>query len=271
MIGYKETIGYALLQGFTEFLPVSSSGHLAVINLFITQHQDLLFFFVVLHLGTLLSVVTYFLQEIVDLFKGAYAFVIIGEKSASSRNAFNLIVNIIIVTLVTGGLVFPFKHFVEESFDSITLIAINFCITGFILFVTIIFRNNREERVSFRTSVFVGLAQAFAALPGISRSGATISAGMISGLRGEEAFRFSFLVSIPAVFGATLLEFPGLAHFSRDSVTHYIVGFVVSFLSGIFALKVLSSIINKNKFYYFSFYCIPLGLLLLALTQIGAR
>ncbi len=262
-MGPVETILYGVLQGFTEFLPISSSGHLALLNLLVTKKDNLLFFFVILHLGTFFAIMVFFFGDIIRLIKGAIAVAIHKDKSESNLESFRLIINIIVATVVTLLLVLPFKDFVENTFNSLLFISINFCITGVFLFITFFF--NRGDNLSLKTrdAIIIGIAQAVAVLPGISRSGATISAGMISGIRGEEAFRFSFLLALPAILGATILEMPGRGSILWEMSWQYVLGFLSAFFSGLIALTFLHRIINKDKFYYFSFYCFLMGITLL--------
>lgn len=267
-MGPVETVMYGVLQGLTEFLPISSSGHLAVLNMLTTRADNLLFFFVILHLGTFFAILVFFFSDITRLIKATVSLVIYKDKSEDNLESCMLIVNIIVATLITILLVLPFKDFVEGSFKSPLIISINFCITGVVLFITFFFNKNNVP-LKIRNSMFIGIAQAVAVLPGISRSGATISAGIISGVRGEEAFRFSFLLALPAILGATVLEMPEKWSISGEMFIQYVIGFLSAFLSGLIALKILSRIINKNKFYYFSFYCFLIGITLLIYIKIS--
>ncbi len=262
-MGLIETIMYGVLQGLTEFLPISSSGHLAVLNLLITKQENLLFFFVVLHLGTFFAVFVFFFGDIIRLIRGAVAVALYKDKSDLNLESLRLIINIIVATVVTVLLVFPFKDFVENTFNSLLFVSINFCITGIFLFITFFFNKGDKVSLKIRNAIIIGVAQAVAVLPGISRSGATISASIISGIRGEEAFRFSFLLALPAILGATVLEMPEGRAISSEMLAQYITGFLSAFFSGLIALSLLSRIINKNKFYYFSFYCFLIGITLL--------
>lgn len=265
---FVETVMYGILQGLTEFLPISSSGHLAVLDMFVTGRNNPLFLFVILHLGTFFAILVFFFRDIIKLIKSTLAVVIYKDKSEENLESFRLVINIIVATLITVILVLPVKNFVEDSFNSLLIISINFCITGAVLFITLFF-NKKNASLNIVNSMFIGFAQAIAVLPGISRSGATISAGIISGVKGEEAFRFSFLLALPAILGATVLEMPGKGSISMAMLSQYIIGFISSFLSGFVALKILSRIINKNKFYYFSFYCFLVGITLLIYIKIS--
>lgn len=259
-----ETIIYSILQGLTEFLPVSSSGHLAVVNLLFSKEENPVFFFVILHLGTFFAVIVYFFGDIIEIIKGAVAVIIQGDKDERNLTSFRLIVNIAIATVLTALIVLPFKDFVENAFASLLAISINFCITGLLLLSTLLVRARKEsDGVTIKNSIIIGIAQAIAVLPGVSRSGATISAGLLSGLNGEEAFRFSFLVALPAILGATILETPPISSISSAMMVNYFTGFIASFLSGLLALWFLRGIVSRGKLYYFSFYCLSLGILLI--------
>jgi undecaprenyl-diphosphatase len=269
-MGLIETIMYGVLQGLTEFLPISSSGHLAVLNLLITRSDNLLFFFVILHLGTFFAILVFFLSDIIKLIKSTMSLAVYKDKSENNLETFRLVEYIAVATIVTVLLVFPFKDFVENTFNSIQTISINFCITGLLLLTTFFFNKSKKiVPLKLGNSIFIGIAQAVAVMPGISRSGATISAGIISGLRGEDAFRFSFLIALPAILGAAVLEMPEVGLISGAMLMQYIIGFLSAFFSGLISLWILSRIINKDKFYYFSFYCFLIGIALLIYIKIA--
>jgi len=268
-MGLSETIVYALLQGMTEFLPISSSGHLALLGELFFRHNNQTFFFVVLHLGTLFAVLIFFRNDIIKLIKGLIKW--LSYQEGNEIQSINLLLCIIVSTMVTGLLVFPFKDFVEDSFKSTMLISINFLITGAILLSTYLVGGKNSGEVNIKKSIIIGISQAIAVLPGISRSGATISTAILSGVRGEEAFRFSFLISIPAVLGAAILEMPSSGTLTTEMWWQYIMGFITSFLSGIASLYLLGRIINKNKLYYFSFYCFLIGFSVLIAFYSGVK
>jgi len=236
-------IQLSIIQAATEFLPVSSSGHLALFaNVF---SQPNLFFFTVLHLASLLAVLIFTRKEIRNLltFERKY-----------SRMWLYLIVGTIPAALVG----FFFKDFIESSFSSYLIMGTTFIFTSFLLFSTKFSKGDKE--ISWKNSIGVGLIQCLALFPGVSRSGATISYARILGVNEKEAFKFSFLLFIPLSFGAMILEL-GNFYFSWSL---FISFFVCFFISLIF-LNLLHKILEKNKFWMFGFYCLFVGIVCLVI------
>jgi undecaprenyl-diphosphatase len=238
-----------IVQGLTEFLPVSSSGHLAILeNLFGVAEPVTLAVF--LHFGTLVAIIVYFLKPITDLAKG----IIKGNKESLSY-----FIKIIIGTIPIVFFGILFESWIARSFSNMTMIAILLGITGTVVLLTGIVKK-RQRRVGFLSALFIGIGQMFALLPGISRSGMTISAGISSGVEPERAFRFSFLLSIPAVLGATIFELKNVSNISN--FPELLVGMVCSFISGLIALRILRSTVYK-KFYLFGPYCLIVSIIML--------
>lgn len=246
-----EAIILGVVQGLTEFLPVSSSGHLALIeNLFgIAEPMTLAVF---LHFGTLIAVIVYFFEPIKELARGIFA-------ADRATLAYCGKIALCTVPIAFAGLFL--RSLVDEAFGNTTLVAILLGVTGAVVLLTGL-AARKERHVTWRSSVAIGIAQAFAILPGISRSGMTISAGLYSGVDPERAFRFSFLLSIPAVLGANLLELRHVA--SITNLPALIAGTVFSFASGLLALAVLRRAVYR-KFHLFGVYCLILSAVLLIL------
>ncbi|MFH1478489.1 MAG: undecaprenyl-diphosphate phosphatase [Candidatus Omnitrophota bacterium] len=243
-MNFLEAVLSGIIQGLTEFLPISSSGHLVILhNLFGLKEPQILFD-IFLHLGTLLAIVIVFARDIVDLF------------TIRKRN----IIHLLIATLVTGVFVVIFGKGIERVFSDVKLVGVMLVLTGVWLFVGVFVRFGGETLSGIK-SVIVGISQGIAAIPGISRSGATISTAMFLGLSPNSAVRFSFLLSIPAIVGAFILKVKqgGLEGFSIN----YIFGFITSCIVGIFSLRLLLKVLYKNKLYIFGFYCIIAGMLVL--------
>lgn len=243
----------AFVQGVTEFLPVSSSGHLAVIQNLFKLSTASVFFDILLHLGTVLSILIFFAKDIVELIK-------------KWRNNLNLLKALIIGSFPAAIFGYFLNSKIEAIFDSMPLVGISMIVCGFILLSTkIINKQNRItelKNIGNFKSFIIGLFQAIAVLPGISRSGSTITGGLWQGLSKEIAFKFSFLLSIPAVLGAVLLK-------AKDANFNEINGIVsaeavlISALVGYFSLKILQKVLKSDKFWLFSIYCFPAGIFVL--------
>lgn len=247
-----ETLHIALLgfiQGITEFLPVSSSGHLALFSKLFGIEEGGLFLSLILHTGTLFAVIIFFFKDLLAL---------ISSFRYSKNPTLYYIILASIPTAIIGLLI---KKVYEESSSSFLILGIFLIITGIILFLTKFF-NQGEKDLTLKKSLLIGLSQGVAAFPGISRSGATISTALFLGIKKERAFSFSFLLSIPAIIGADILEFkevftnPKPLPFSVESL---ILGFFISLLTGIASLWVLKKLISKNFFHVFGYYCFLLG------------
>jgi len=244
----KEAIFLGCVQGFTEFLPVSSSGHLVIAQHFLpaiaSQPVSL---DIVLHLGTLLALILYFRKE--------------WKKILSSPR---IILMIAIASIITVLLVLPFRSQVENSFSNPRLASVMLMLTGVLLFSASGIQYNKKEMVHKKQAIIIGVFQALSVLPGISRSGATISAGIFSGLKSKTAVYFSFLTAIPVIFGAAALEASkGIEVIPSHLLLPYGVGFLVSLITGLLAIKWLMQIVSNNQknLRYFAFYCLLLGLI----------
>lgn len=235
-----------LFQGLTEFLPVSSSGHLVIMQkVFDVGSQDiaLLLF---LHLGTIASLVAFFFKEILGLIKDKRSLLLI-----------------LVTTLVTGAIGIVAKDFFEGLFSSVKLVALSLCVTGIILISTRKFMDCKHDKLSFKDAVILGITQAIAIIPGISRSGITISTLIFRRINRELSFKFAFLVSIPVIIGASLLEAGKINSALQIEFKGFMVGFFFSFLSGLFALWVLKRVLIKAKLHYFGYYCILIAIIVL--------
>jgi len=240
----------ALAQGLTEFLPVSSSGHLVIIQNLFGFTNPPIFFDIMLHAGTLLAVMIFFRNDLISL-------VINWQKNIK------FIIGLIIASIPAGIVGILLSSRLESIFSSTRLVGVTLLITGSILLLTRWFKTNKTNDIpTIRQSLFIGLFQAVAVLPGVSRSGSTISAGLYSGVSPSSAFRYSFFLAIPAILGALLMQFKDTPLNSVDWGT-IVLGFIVAALVGFISLNNLGRIIQKGKLYYFSFYCFTLGLICL--------
>ncbi len=245
-------IVFGIVQGATEFLPVSSSAHLTILGVITKiREEDAIPFFLVLHLGTLISLVIFFFKELMNLGNS-----LLKREKESIRT----LLLIFVTTLVTGILGLGLEKKVEVAFASSLWAAIFLLFTSLILFLSLSLKS-RENKIStissmtFFSASIIGLAQGIAVFPGISRSGITIVACLLVGLSRKDAFDYSFLVSIPAISGAFLLEFKDIGELSqRFGFEITFISFLVSFIVGYISLGVLKSLVIKGRLHYFGFY-----------------
>ena len=257
-----------LVQGIAEFLPISSSGHLVLFQklLNLPNSEDFIIFDILLHVGTLVSVLFFYWKDVVELiasFCGIIADMFKGKFDFKSQKR-NLLVLLVIATLpLFVALVFKSK--IELIFSSSLLVGSALLITGCILwFVDGLERGSlNEQSAGWKNALVVGLLQLFAIIPGISRSGLTIFGGVMSGLKKEFAVKFSMLLSIIAVTGAAAASIPDLMSGAGlpVSAAQCVVGMIVSAVSGIFAIKFLVRMLSKNSFKVFSYYCWAVGVI----------
>ncbi len=246
-----EAVLLGIIQGFTEFLPISSSGHLVigqkVLGISIAGNV----FEVVVHLGTLGSVLIIFWPDILQLI-----------KSTNSAVTQKYIFAIVIGTLPAIIIGFLFKDVISEAFENIRIVAVTLMITGIILLTTKFIKTKLKD-IGNGSALLIGIAQAMAIVPGISRSGITISLGMHLGIAPEKAAKFSFLLAIPTILGAGLLTGLDLNESSEPTLSWsvLIVGFLSSLIIGWISLKWLLGLIRSGKFHWFGVYCILIGIL----------
>ncbi len=251
-MSYLDSIILGLLQGLTEFLPVSSSGHLVLAQWLMGVKQPGVTFEIVVHLGSLLAILVYFREKILKLVHSIY-----DPKFSQYRP---MLAYLAIGTIPAGLAGVLLKDFFEEAFSSPKIAAVMLLVTGCILLSTR-FAPKVKRPLSSGRSFLIGIGQAVAILPGISRSGSTIAAGMLLGIKPTEAAEFSFLLAIPAVGGAVLLEFKELLNIDSSLVGLYLCGALFSFIASIVAVYLVLASIRKGKFEYFAYYCFAIGLL----------
>jgi undecaprenyl-diphosphatase len=244
-----EALILGFVQGVTEWLPISSSGHLVIAQKLIGLEVPVSFD-VFLHFATLLVIFLFFWKDIVKMAKSAFML-------KTRTYEFKLAMNILIATIFTAIVVFPLKKIFESTFSNLWILGAGFLING----VLLLFSQMRHgsKKVSARSSAAIGIAQGLAFLPSISRSGSTIATALLLKIDKEEAFKFSFLIAIPAILGASLLEIPQLAT-SGIALAPLLAGFLSSFIFGYLSLLLLKRIIAKNRFHYFAYYCIALAI-----------
>ena len=263
-----QAIIIGLIQGLTEFLPVSSSAHLIFAQHALGVSSDLAFD-VMLHVGTLLAVVVFFFKDIVlmiyafllsikDLFTGKF---IQGLREESYKR---LAWYVILGTIPIGLVGVLFNDAVESIFTGVNIPAFFLLITGVLLYISQRINTGKikQEDLTLKQSILIGCGQAIAILPGLSRSGTTIATGLTLGLDKEFAAKFSFLLSIPAIFGAAVVELKDLT-LTDVNLGAYVVGFIVAAVSGYLAIKFLLELIQKRSLDIFSYYCWIVGIVIL--------
>lgn len=267
---YLFSVLMGVLQGVAEFLPISSSGHLALFQHFFgveNYEETQMFFTVLLHLGTLISVCVYYWRDVIDMirefFLGIRDLTVRRGGGAPPPPTRRLVMMIIVATLPLFAIL-PVKGLVEDAMSNVTFVSVALLATGFILFFSDRMARGRKNarNATVADALLVGCAQAVGTLPGISRSGITISAGLLRGFDRTFAVRFSFLMSLPAVLGANILSLKDAleAGVDLEMLPIYLVGMVVSGVVGFFAIRLVNLLADKGKFGNFAYYCWVVGL-----------
>ncbi len=249
-----------LIQGITEFLPISSSGHLVLGKYLLGGELEAgITYEVVVHFGTLCSILIYYRKILGELLMSGIKFL---RSPAQKKDDPQVkTIGFILVSMIPAMVVgFTLKDYVEDIFMDPLLVSIMLIVTGIILFLTR-FVGDTSKSVNLPNSFVIGLAQAFAMIPGISRAGSTISAALYLGVKREDAANFSFLMVIPVIAGAMLLQLKEMMEIgvSDAQLTSLVVGFLTAFISGYYALKYLIIILKKKGFHYFAYYCWLIG------------
>ena len=266
-----------LLQGLTEFLPVSSSGHLAILQNY-WGLGEMLAFDVALHFATLLAVLIYFRREVWALVRG-FVFTVVwlfSERQplpgTPAHDSMRLFLYVFFASIPTAAIALSIKPFIEQAESDLVAVGVFLIITGIVLWVTRRFTEAGRDfsRMRLRDSLTIGVVQGIAALPGISRSGSTISTGVFVGLERSLAARFSFLIFIPAMIGATLLEAKDITSGAVGAPWPIIAGMVVAFVSGYAAIVILFRLLEKRLFAWFAPYCWLVGVVAVILGVMKA-
>ena len=273
-MNWLEALILGLLQGFTEYLPISSSGHLTIASNFVglTDPEEILPFTVLLHVATVLSTIVILYKEIIWIFKGLFQY---PDKSTGETttccgiklNTQQQYALAIIISMIPVGIVGVFfKDAVEAAFEGLTIVGCCLLATAALLAFSYYAKPRQKDKISLKDAFIIGLGQAAAVLPGLSRSGTTIATGLILGNKKENMAQFSFLMVIPPILGEALLESidiikEGVAvAFGSISPSALIIGFLAAFVSGCIACKWMISIVRRGKLIYFAYYCLAAGL-----------
>ncbi|HHW95194.1 MAG TPA: undecaprenyl-diphosphate phosphatase [Mogibacterium sp.] len=275
---YTNAIILGLMQGLTEFLPVSSSGHLLILQHFFKINADsVLIFTILLHLGTLVSVFFCYWKDIFLLFKELFLtmFDLVRGKGLrlEERPIRKLGVMIIIASIPTAIIGLVFNDIFELFYTTLLPTGIGLIITGFLLWIAESRRNNKVkiEKMEWTHAIVIGTMQGLAITPGISRSGSTLVGGLISGLEREFAVKFAFLISIPSILGSLIFSM-GSENMSSALDTNLgpvITGAVVAAISGVIAIKTMIAVVKKLSLRYFSYYVWAAGIILIVYTFKG--
>jgi len=267
-----EYLYLALFQGLTEFLPVSSSGHLVFYQKIFGFQEPLLCFDIILHLATALSVIVFLKNDLKKILSETFSalkqiidgknFLTVWQEHAMFR--LGGFVCIAILPAIFVGLLF--SDIIEGMFGSLRLVGLTFLITGTILFLTQFARQGNRDDFNMKDALLIGLAQAIAIVPGISRSGSTIACGMFRGLDKNLAARFSFILAVPTILAAGIYKLMHGIGEINISILVLCSSFFIAFLSGYVSLVFLSKMIAKAKFHYFAYYCWLMGGISIFLT-----
>lgn len=263
---WLEALILGIIQGLTEYLPVSSSGHLAIgANLFGIEGSENLAFTILVHVATVMSTLFILWREIVWLVNGVLKF----KMNDEMRYFINILVSMIPVGIVG---VF-FKDYVEEIFGSgLLIVGIMLLVTAALLTFSYYARPRQKEKISMKDAFIIGIAQACAVMPGLSRSGSTIATGLLLGNKKEKLAQFSFLMVIPPILGEALLDTmkaaKGVDVFGDIGVVPLVVGFVAAFISGCLACKWMIDIVKKGKLIYFGIYCAIVGVVAIVCSML---
>jgi undecaprenyl-diphosphatase len=245
-----------VIQGLTEFLPVSSSGHLVLVEHLLGVDPPGVTFEVILHLGTLLAVTFYFRRRLFDILRD----LVRGREAPPAESGRRYVLALVLATIPAALIGVLFKDHIEAAFSSPKAAAGFLIFTGLFLICTLLMRDKGRLLTPWR-AVVVGMAQAAALLPGVSRSGSTISAAILLGIAPAKAAEFSFILSIPAVAGAAMLSLSeaALNGLSAATLGMYAVGGLVALVVGYASLSFLFGMIRKGRFWWFGAYCVCIG------------
>ncbi|MBO4430764.1 MAG: undecaprenyl-diphosphate phosphatase [Bacteroidaceae bacterium] len=270
-----EALILGIVQGLTEYLPVSSSGHLQIgQHLLGVNEVGGLTFDIVVHVATVLATLVVLWNEVVWIFKGLFKWE--GRINEEQKYALNILISMIPIGIV--GLFF--KDYIDEIFQgSLMIVGVCLFVTAFLLALTHFYRPQEREHISPLHAFIIGIAQALAVLPGLSRSGSTIATGLLLGNSRQKLAQFSFLMVIPPILGEALLDFKHLVAPSAEyiaengaaaqiPVSTLVVGFIAAFLSGCFACHWMIAFVKKCKLIYFAVYCALVGALAIYMSSL---
>lgn len=256
-----------IFQGLTEYLPVSSSGHLAIAGelLGVQDPDQIMSFTIAVHVATVLSTIVILWKEIVWIFKGLFKPLQNGMLNAEQKYTLNIIISMIPIGIV--GVCF--KDYIEEAFSGLIVVGICLLVTAALLSFSYFAKPRTKEHITAADAFIIGIAQAIAALPGLSRSGSTIGMGLILGDKKEKLAQFSFLMAIPPILGMALLDVKDMFEIGVSEAMAgitplaLVIGFVAAFITGCLACKLMIGLVKKGKMIWFAAYCAIVGIAVL--------
>jgi undecaprenyl-diphosphatase len=269
LLGPIQALVYGVIQGLTEFLPVSSSGHLVLVGSILGIETVGVTLEVMVHFSTLLAVLIVYWKDIWEILVSLYQVVIVRKKTEITgkhkghEGNVRFFFLLVIATVPAAVLGFLLKSGIEKVFELPIIAGVMLLVTGMVLFLVSRLSSGKKEgsELGFLHAVGIGMAQAVAILPGISRSGLTIASGLVSGLSREQAAKFSFLLSIPVILGATVLELKDMTSVGLGAIDPFslVLSMIASFLSGLFAIKLLLKVLKSGNLKAFAYYCWIIG------------
>ena len=261
-IEFISPFALAILQGMTEFLPVSSSGHLILLNAIFDTDLGIVFD-IVLHVATLVSVVVFYRKDIASICIGCIKECKSSHDKPDKPNL-KLVAALLLATAITGTIGLLLNDFVESKLRSTLIVGALLIVNAGILWISQkkgALRLTADGQLNFKTAALIGLAQGFAVLPGISRSGSTITTALLLGVRGEDCAKISFLLSIPIILGAAILHLRDLSSVDHLDLPIILGAAVLASVTGYFCLILLDKMLKKAHFHRFAPYCIVVGLI----------
>ena len=271
-----------LIQGLTEFLPVSSSGHLSIFQNFFGMEEVSISFDIFLHVGTLIAVFAVYYKDIIRLIADGIGIIVdsisnvityIKCKKNQEVAQYRKVINgpyrkfallVIVSTIPTGIIGLIGKKLIEGASNTLIVPGICLLVTAVLLFISDNIEDGKKtpKKTTYVNATFIGVCQGIATLPGLSRSGTTITAGLLCGLKREFAVKYSFIMSIPAILGAAATDIPDMAKDMRSGdAAAFIIGALVAAIVGYVCIKTMLVVVKKKKFKYFSYYCLALGVI----------
>jgi|SRR5690625_2617888 len=264
-----ELIKYIILgivQGLTEPLPISSSGHVVIVREFFSVHISGLTFEIVVNFGSLIAIMFVYREVINRLMKNFFRYILLQEKAA--KQDFHYVLLVVIATIPIGVIGMLSKEIVAKELSALSFVGVSLMITGVFLWIIRHLQGEKtDEQISIRDAIIIGLVQTMAIIPGISRSGATIVAAMLVGLKRDVALRFSFLLYIPVSIGVTIVSLPDMTA-NEQLFIPFIVALLTAMTATYIALKWFIQVMIQGKLKYFSFYCLIVGICVIVGSQI---
>ena len=248
---WLEAVILGIIQGITEFLPISSSGHLVLAQHFMDIHEGGVFLEVILHMGTLTAILVYFWDDLHNLSNNVF-------NGVAESRTYVLYMAVSTVPAVCAGIFF--ENHIESAFIPSVVIWM-LMITGLAVGSTYFVKNRSRREFTYMIVLYIGFTQAFALLPGISRSGITISVALLMGIKHHEAAKLSFFMAIPALLGASLLQMIKIDNLQQIALFPLIMGLFTAAVTGYLVINWLLAVISKGKFYFFSLYCVTIAII----------